>query len=240
MNSPCCAFLNWYCKIVGRSWNQPPEEIFDGYEAFSELCQASAGVARDFLHLFRNATSIQMRTNSPKITLSHIRDAAENLYASKKRSFNSGSIELRIIDNIYRGIVAKQKTYLFLLAETDSHHPEIQLLWAERMIHRMPATYYDSKEHVQYIYYQVDYGKCVNLLSAEATSAGKKKGHALAGAIDNFSDFGWIGKLVSNVATVALPTLMGFIEKRKALANEPGGNWSPNPREIIVERSMLT
>ena len=215
-------------------------EIFNGLEVFSELCQASAGVPRDFLQLFRNVTSIQVSSKQSNINLVHIRTAAAKLHESKKHSFIPESLELTILDNIYRSIVAKHKTYLFLVKENRSLHPAIQMLWAERLIHKMPALYYDSNTHIRYIYYLMDYGECVDLLSSEAEKSGIEKGKKMADSIpeSEFHSSGWVA-VFTTAAKIFLPITMGYVEKRLALSNSPAGNLAPDPKNIIVDDAIF-
>ena len=214
-------------------------EVFEEPDVFSELCQASAGVPRDFLQLFRNAISMQVRLGAANLSLLHIRAAAAKLHESKRHSFEPESSELSILDNIYRSIVAKQKTYLFLLKENHSRNPAIQMLWTERLIHKMPALYYDSNTHIRYIYYLVDYGECVDLLSSEAAKLGSEKGEKMADSIPDFSSFGWLGSVISGLAKTGLPLLMECVEQIQTLQDEPAGNLVPDPKNIIVEDSIF-
>ena len=214
-------------------------EVFEAPDVFSELCQASAGVPRDFLQLFRNATSTQVSLKAANLSLLHIRTAAAKLHESKRHSFEQESLELSILDDIYRSIVAKHKTYLFLLKENHSRNPAIQMLWAERLIHKMPASYYDSNTHIRYIYYLMDYGECVDLLSAEAAKRGSEQGEKMADSISGFSSLGWLGQVISVLAKEGLPLLMGCVEMNKTLKNEPAGNLAPDPKNIIVDDSIF-
>ena len=214
-------------------------EIFDGVDVFSELCQASTGVPRDFLHLFRNATTMQVSMNESKIKLLHIRKVAAKLHESKKKSFKSRSPELMILDDIYRNIIAKNKTYFFLLKEIHTIHPAIQMLWVERLIHKMPAVYYNIDNHTRYIYYQIDYGKIVDLLSSKAAKSGREKGVKMATAISEFSSIGWLGSIISTASKELLPTLMEQAEKIQRLADEPAGDLSPDHKRIMVDDSIF-
>lgn len=217
-------------------------EVFEGFSTFSELCQASAGVPRDFLNLFRHATSIQVSQNADKIKLKHIRNAAIKLHESKKISFKPGSPELSLLDYLYREIIAKHRTYFFLLPEERFWHPLICMLWAERLIHKMPASYYNIDANIKYNYYQMDYGKCVDLMAVEAAISGGEKGRQWASAISISStgqEVGWLGAIISKSVEAILPKLMSFAAEKQAIANNPAGNMSPDPKAIIVDDAIF-
>jgi Cdc6-like AAA superfamily ATPase len=223
-------------------------EVFNGIDVYSELCQASMGVPRDFLYLFRRSTSKQVAQGQPKIQLFHIRSAALDLYKSKETSFQTGSQELSIVDEIYRNITAKHKTYFFLLSDELVQHPATRLLWAERLIHKMPISYYDMDTHTRYIYYQMDYGKFVDLLSAEAAAKGEKEGRKWATSILDFTPPTWL-KIAFSIlplelvpkdkAETILSQLGSSLERLKALMNEPSGSLAPNPKDIIVDKAIF-
>jgi len=207
-------------------------QVFAGHDVFSELCQASAGVPRDFLELFQDATKEQMNCGSERLEFIHIRDAASRLYESKKSSFAAGSQELALLDNIYRSIIGKEKTYLFLLSEARSEHPLVRSLWSERMIHRMPVKHYDESNHIRFIYYQMEYGNCVDLLGRQAQASGQANVRALlSGHIKNYQPTSWLSK--------ALEGFVGMVSKRLALATAPAGDRSPNPEKIIVSETFF-
>lgn len=217
-------------------------QVFENPEAFSELCQASAGVPRDFLNLFRNATSIKVARNEPHIQLVHIRSAAEQLFNSKKASFSHGSPSLSLLEKIYKNIIAKNRTYYFLLKEEFLWNPYIQMLWSERLIHKMPAGYYDTENHEKYHYYQIDYGKCVDLLAAEAFEGGKCKAQKWVRFIPSYTILNWIDStaaILFQTIKEVLPQTMGLIERRKALAQIPAGTLKPIINNIIVDDSYF-
>ena len=182
---------------------------------------------------------MQVSTNKSKIKLLHIRKVAAKLHESKKKIFKSGSSELIILDDIYRNTIAKNKTYFFLLKEIHTIHPAIQMLWVERLIHKMPIVYYNIDNHTRYIYYQIDYGKIVDLLSSKAAKSGREKGIKIATTINEFSPIGWLGSIISKTSKDVLPTLMEQAEKIQRLANEPAGDISPDPKRIMVDDSIF-
>ena len=240
-------FVNVLKKHMGISYNlvefmemQKFEEfiynnIFEGTNVFSELCQASAGVPRDFLHIFRMATYMQVSKGDNKIKLIHIREASKQLHKSKRFSFRPDSDELIISDNIYRRVIAKHKTYFFLLKEKDSLYPAIKMLWAERLIHKMPASYYDSETHIKYIYYMMDYGECVDLLISGADKLGKETGTKMEAFIPNFQCFGWLGEPIMATIKSSLPMTMAEIAKALALENTPAGSLETQPKDLIFD-----
>lgn len=215
------------------------DNIFEGVNVFSELCQASAGVPRDFLTIFRKATTMQISKGDSRINLAHIREASLKLRESKMKSFDANSPEIKILDRIYKTIIAKNNIYFFLLKEENSRNSIIQMLWARRLIHRMPAKYYDSETFTRYIYYMMDYGECVDLLRARAYKLGVEKGRVMADVIPNFECYGWLASSLSSVAKYSLPILMGNVESRRILRDEPAGNLEFQPEDIIFDDSIF-
>jgi Cdc6-like AAA superfamily ATPase len=211
-------------------------QIFENTGTFSELCQASAGVPRDFLQLFLDTTKEQLSKKSPKIQIIHIRDAAGSLYEEKKTSFGAGSLEITVLDQIYRGIIAKHKTYYFLLTQAQSDLAVVRTLWSERVIHKMPAGHYDDSTNIKYVYHQMDYGNCIDLMGKDAAAAGEARFRQMAGLIEGYRPQGWL----SGAFTDLVATISGRLSKRDALAKAPAGNVCPNPRNIIVSDELLT
>jgi hypothetical protein len=148
--------------------------IFSGMEPFLELCQASGGVARDFIGIYRDATvmnsaiSKSSQTRVP-IELATVRLAAVQVYESKRASFRrSTSPQLRLLGRIYQEIYVKKDSYQFLLSEEHAEDDIVQTLYMEKLIHRSSGTYYNPKDERRYRYFQLDYGTTVARLMARA------------------------------------------------------------------------
>ena len=123
--------------------------IFSGKLPFVELCQASGGVPRDFINIYRAATIntaniVKSSQARPPFELMTVRMAAKGVYQSKRASFGrSTSPQLRLLDRIYKEIYVKKHSYLFLLTEESAEDDVVQTLYMEKLIHRLPATYYN-------------------------------------------------------------------------------------------------
>jgi hypothetical protein len=225
--------LEWIKKMDAAAFESfVTVEVFDGVQVFSELCQASAGVPRDFLELFQDATKEKVNRAAGKLQFIHIRNAAARLYEGKKSSFAANSRELAVLDGIYRNVVAKEKTYLFLLSESQAENALIRSLWSERMIHRMPARFYDEANHARFIYYQMEYGNCVDLLGKHAQASGQANvRNYMTGNIKDYQPTKWWAKAIEHMA--------GILSRHQALATSPAGDLFPDPKKIMVSEALL-
>ena len=212
-------------------------EIFENIEVFQEICQASAAVPRDFLHLFQLATTMQREGIKSRITLAHVRRASQRVYEEKKTALETSASAIKLHNKIYKKIVAKHRTYLFLLPEDFSCHEDVQILWTARLIHRLPITYENIESFESYIYYQMDHGRCVALRLQQAQKEGNEKGQQWASMVSSIAQSCGeqeLARLLKPLAKRLLPFVASYIEKRKALAGDPAGNMIPNPDNITV------
>jgi hypothetical protein len=150
--------------------------VFDGEPPFLELCQASGGVPRDFINIYRSATTAVANTNKskkvrPALDILTVRLAAKIVYQSKRASFGkSTSPQLQLLDAIYREIYVNKHSYFFLLSEESAEDDVVQTLYMEKLIHRIPATYYNPDDEQRYQFFQLDYGTTIDRLMANAES----------------------------------------------------------------------
>jgi len=150
--------------------------VFSGIPPFLELCQASGGVPRDFINIYRAATTITANIAKssqarPPFELMTVRAAAKSVYQSKRASFGkSTSPQLRLLDRIYQEIYVKKHSYLFLLSEESAEDDVVQTLYMEKLIHRLPATYYNPTDERRYQFFQLDYGTTIDRLMANAAN----------------------------------------------------------------------
>ena len=130
--------------------------IFSGASPFIELCHASGGVSRDFINLYRAATTTAANMaksgqHRPPLNLLMVRAAAIGVYKTKRASFGrSISPQLRLLDRIYQEIYVKKNSYRFLLLEEFAEDDIVQTLYMEKLIHRLHATYYDPVSERRY------------------------------------------------------------------------------------------
>jgi hypothetical protein len=217
--------------------------VFEGEPVFAELCQASGGVPRDFINLMRGAGT-QQRARAGKIKLLHVRLAAKDLYQSKRSSFQqTASKELELLDEIYRSIVAAKKSYFFLVREDLANHASINLLFMEKLIHKVPLSYYDDRTHRRFTYYQIDYGTTVDLLMARAAnhaSADPALSNLASSIVSNslrgFEPVDW---LKDRVLEAAVPQLTGELARFSALSSTPEGRLDVEPRDVIVDDALI-
>jgi len=234
------ASLDWVASMSLSEFRQTIEnEIFENLDVFSELCQASAGVPRDFLEIFSTATALQTALGRPKMQLIHVRDAAQAIYEAKRRSFAPQSKLLEVLELIYKRIVAEHQTYFFLVAQEDVWHPALRMLWTERLVHRIPAHYYDPDTHTRYVYYQLDYGKYVDLLSIEAALKGREQGKKLSAALQEYRATNWLSDIIADAFSSDLADFMEEVKRRERLASQPAGSLAPDPKEIMLPKWIL-
>lgn len=177
-----------------------------------------------------------INTRLPVGLLDKIVRGGETKIAQRARWLAETLYELLfVLDQIYRNVVAKHKTYLFLLTNTQTDHPVIRTLWMKRMIHKIPASYYDRSTDRKYTYYQMDYANCVDFLGRDAAAKGEANVRKMAGQIDGFKPQNWLASAVTDVVA----RISALISKRQALAKTPAGNPSPNPTDIMVSDELV-
>lgn len=151
--------------------------VFQGEKPFLELCHASGGVPRDFMNIYRTATTLVSNAAKsgqprPPIDVATIRIAAKSVYQSKRASFSgkSQSSQLQLLERIYQEIYVKKNSFYFLLSEEATENETIQTLYTERLIHRVPLIFYDPTNEQRYQYFQLDYGTAIDRLMSNAAN----------------------------------------------------------------------
>ena len=209
-------------------------QVFQDQNVFAELCQASGGVPRDFLSLMRGVTSVP-RPGDHRVQILHVRLAAKALYEGKRNSFKDATDKpLDLLDEIYKCVVAREHSYFFLVKEGLADDPKLSLLFTEKLIHRIPVTYYDDSSHQRYTYFQIDYGTSVDLLMSRSDQPSGKNAteRTISNMMDKYSLSSWIGNTVaSSFAEEIAEQFVG-----QYLASEsPGGRLDVSPRKLIVD-----
>lgn len=210
--------------------------VFAGKSPFVELCQASGGVPRDFINIYRAATVmtaniVKSSQARPLLELLTVRMAAKGVYQSKRASFGrSTSPQLQLLDRIYQEIYVRKHSYLFLLSEEFTEDGTVQTLYMEKLIHRLPATYYNPHDERRYQYFQLDYGTTIDRLMADAVEGARTSYEtslwAKVGSLGNkFLGRAWMHDVDQDSAAV--------IAAYTALFKEQVGRLDINPREII-------
>lgn len=152
--------------------------VFEGTKPFLELCHASGGVPRDFMNIYRAATTLVSnvaKSGHPRypIDVATIRTAARSVYQSKRASFSgkSTSQQLQMLERIYQEIYVKKNSFYFLLSEESAENKTMQTLYTERLIHRVPLSFfYDPTNEQRYQYFQLDYGTAIDRLMSNAAN----------------------------------------------------------------------
>lgn len=208
--------------------------IFSGRSPFLELCQASGGVPRDFINIYRSATTITATSGQarPPFELRTVRAAAIGVYQSKRASFGkSMSPQLRLLDAIYQDIYVKKHSYNFLLSEESAEDDVVQTLYMEKLIHRLPATYYNPRDERRYQCFQLDYGTTIDRLMSDAANDARASYEISLWAKIELLGNKFLGRndeiLQKNIETAAFA----------ALFNKEPGRLDIEPREIIFHIS---
>lgn len=214
--------------------------VFSGMKPFMELCQAAGGVPRDFISIYKAATvDAAMVAGSGQhrepFELLAVRIAAKRVYHSKRISFErSTSPQLQLLDRIYQEIYIKKHSYQFLLSEESAEDDVVQTLYMVKLIHRLPASYYNPDDERRYQYFQLDYGTTIDRLMANAVDDVRA----------SYQSSRWIMPPLSRGKFLA-GSSDGDISKRRtleiaavftALLAEPG-RLDIEPREIIFRTS---
>jgi hypothetical protein len=147
------------------------DDVFRGIEAFGELALASAGVPRDFFAILGTATTLRQKADQAQVSVPQIRQAAKLVYKSKAKSFAGNSRAHSLIDCIYQEVCAKLDPPRphFVLSRADAEgHPQVVLLWTERVIHKLPLEW--TNDGVDYVYFFLDYGRFISLIGQDAAA----------------------------------------------------------------------
>jgi hypothetical protein len=210
--------------------------VFSGKSSFVELCLGSGGVPRDFINIYRAATvntanmtrSVQARQ---PIDLLAVRLAAKETYQSKRASFgrSTTSPQLRLLDRIYQEIYVRKHSYLFLLTEEFAEDGTVQTLYMEKLIHRVPVTYYDPQGERTYQYFQLDYGTTIDRLMADAV-----EGARASYETSFWAKLGSLGtKFLGRTWNDADQDSAAVIAAYTALFKEQAGRLDIDPHEIM-------
>jgi len=138
--------------------------IFFANQALSEILIASAGIPRDFMHLF--ILSYGLRTNlKQRIILKNIRSATTEWYHSDKKEEIEKDQPIRtlfeaIVDRI---VIEKEKTH-FLMPQKYSENKHIKKLVDLRALHiRQKGISHKHFPNKIYDAYSIDYGSYTSI-----------------------------------------------------------------------------
>lgn len=141
--------------------------LFSQVTALEEMIRAAEGVPRDALNILSRAA---LRAGDTKITVSHIRGAAAQLYQTTKAAqLNAVPPARKLLDVIIRDVISGRKARAFLLAQEHTDNPLIQQLVDDRILHIIKKGY-SSKDDpgTRFDVLQIDYGCYVQLLGTNS------------------------------------------------------------------------
>lgn len=137
--------------------------LFTQITALQEAIRAAEGVPRDALNIVSRAA---LRAGDSKISTTHIRDAAAQLYQTTKASQLNAVPDARaLLEVILTEVLAGRKARAFLLAQEDTDHPLIQQLIDDRILHLIKKGYSSNADPgARFDVLEIDYGCYVGLL----------------------------------------------------------------------------
>lgn len=167
---------NFYNEILINHLKQIDSQIFDGVDenrfinyffanqALSEILIASAGIPRDFLHLFILAYS--NRTNlTQRINLKSIRQSTTQWYTSdKKEEIDKDATTKHLFEELVNQVIVIKKKSHFLLPQKYSENAHIKKLIDLRVLHlRQKGISHRHITSKTYDVYSIDYGSYTSL-----------------------------------------------------------------------------
>lgn len=137
--------------------------LFTQVTALNELIRAAEGVPRDALSILGRAA---LRSGGNKVSVTHVRQAAGQLYqSSKATSLNGVPFANQLLERINEDVISTRKARAFLLAPQHTSHELIQRLIDDRLLHLIKRNYSSNSEPgARFDVLQIDYGCYVHLL----------------------------------------------------------------------------
>lgn len=144
--------------------------LFFANQALSEILVASAGIPRDFMHIFILAYNNRTNRNQ-RIVLKNIRNATSEWYSTdKKEEIEKDKSIKYLFEGIVNEIVIGKKKTHFLLPQKYSDNPHIKKLVDLRVLHiRQKGISHKHITNKLYDVYSIDYGSYTNLDIAKNT-----------------------------------------------------------------------
>ena len=146
-----------------ESADQMVKLLFTQVTALQEAIRAAEGVPRDALNIVSRAA---LRAGEAKISTTHIRDAAAQLYQTTKAAqLNAVPAARRLLELILSEVLAGRKARAFLLSQDDTNHALIQQLIDDRILHLIKKGYSSNADPgARFDVLEIDYGCYVDLL----------------------------------------------------------------------------
>ena len=159
--------------LVGMGEYQPESEddliqsLFTQVTSLQEVIRAAEGVPRDALSIVGRAG---LRAGGSKIAVTHVRDAAAQLYTTTKAAQLNGIPDAReLLDLIVRDVISGRKARAFLIRQDQTPDPLIQQLVDDRILHIIKRGWSgQDKPGERFDVLQIDYGCYVHLLGTNS------------------------------------------------------------------------
>ncbi|WP_010542582.1 hypothetical protein [Dietzia alimentaria] len=141
--------------------------LFTQVTSLQEVIRAAEGVPRDALSIVGRAG---LRAGGSKIAVTHVRDAAGQLYATTKAAqLNGIPVARALLDRILSDVISGRKARAFLIKQDQTQHALIQQLVDDRILHIIKRGWSGKdKPGERYDVLQIDYGCYVHLLGTHA------------------------------------------------------------------------
>lgn len=159
--------------LVGMEEVPPESEgdlirsLFTQVTSLQEVIRAAEGVPRDALSIIGRAG---LRAGGSKIAVTHIREAASQLYTTTKAAQLNGTPNARaLLDRIVGDVISGRKARAFLIKQDQTPNSLIQQLVDDRILHIIKRGW-SGKDNPgeRYDVLQIDYGCYVHLLGTNA------------------------------------------------------------------------
>jgi hypothetical protein len=211
-------------------------KVFAGEAPLLELCHASGGVPRDFINIYKLVTAGAAKAGSDRqpFDLRAIRLGAQGAYDGKRASFGKRATpQLQLLDSIYKRIYVEKNAYRFLLSEEDAEDDRVQTLYMERLVHRLPGTYYYPRNDRTYLYFQLDYGTTIGRLMYDAANDARTSYESSIWArLESFRT-GFLGHASDSNKTAVMAAYA-------ALSDREPGRFDYEPHELIFRIGNTT
>lgn len=141
--------------------NQVTSSLFTQRKAFSELCRASEGNARDFLVIFGRAHEIFRQSNEhDKISIDNVLKASIEWYRLDKYSNIATESNLEnFMEYLVRDVIRDRRSRTFMIPHRSINHPLLERLFSARLLHPLNIEWsHPHKPGERYQLITIDYG----------------------------------------------------------------------------------
>lgn len=141
--------------------------LFTQVTSLQEVIRAAEGVPRDALGIVGRAG---LRAGGSKIAVTHVREAASQLYTTTKAAqLNGVPVARALLDRILSDVISGRKARAFLIRQDQTQDALIQQLVDDRLLHIIKRGWsHQDNPGERYDVVQIDYGCYVHLLGTTA------------------------------------------------------------------------